>query len=190
MTDPQRSARAGGLEEHLASLRAFVRLRLGRALRAKEESQDVVQSVCREVLAEVERARDGRKNSQDQRFREKLFRAAEFKIRDRWRFWNRDRRAVARERSIDDAASADQAALLAGMQTLLTPSRHAASREELARLERAFAELSSEAREIVLLARVHGLSHAQIAARVGKSEVATRAMLSRALARLALVLGK
>jgi DNA-directed RNA polymerase specialized sigma24 family protein len=42
------------IERYLPQLHAFVRLRLG-ALRARESSMDIVQSVCRELLASRER---------------------------------------------------------------------------------------------------------------------------------------
>jgi RNA polymerase sigma-70 factor (ECF subfamily) len=99
----------------------------------------------------------------------------------------RDRRALDREVAID-AAAEDEHALLAGMQTLFTPSRHAIGREELERLERAFAALPDDYRSVIVLARVHGLSHAEIAGRLGRTEPATRTLLSRALARLALAI--
>src|SRR5215510_4839674 len=43
------------IERQLPALRAFVRLRGGRALRGWESSADVVQSVCREILQQKER---------------------------------------------------------------------------------------------------------------------------------------
>jgi RNA polymerase sigma-70 factor (ECF subfamily) len=171
------------LEEHLAGLRAFVRLRLGRALREKEESQDLVQSVCREVLSGstglAPRGRTG--------FREWLHRAAENKIKDRWRYWKRERRDPARETGFD-ASGSGSAALGSSLTDLITPSRQAASREELTRLERAFCGLPPDYREVIVLARLRGFPHAQIAERLGRTEVATRTLLSRALARLAFAL--
>ena len=53
------------------------------------------------------------------------------------------------------------------------------------RVETAFDRLSDEQREVISLAHVVGLSRAEIAARLGKSEGAVRTMLSRALADLA-----
>jgi RNA polymerase sigma-70 factor (ECF subfamily) len=168
-------AKSDLLEEHLAGLRAFVHLRLGSRLREKEESQDLVQSVCREVLADPSaferRAGTG--------FREWLHRAAENKIRDRWRYWRRERRDVARE-----TPGAPESELV----DLVTPSRAAGSREELARLERAFLRLPPDYREVIVLARLRGLSHESIAAKLGRTELATRTLLSRALARLAFAL--
>src|SRR5258705_6880905 len=40
---------------HVDGLRAFVRLRVGPELRARESSSDLVQSVCREVLQDARR---------------------------------------------------------------------------------------------------------------------------------------
>jgi RNA polymerase sigma-70 factor (ECF subfamily) len=58
-------------------------------------------------------------------------------------------------------------------------------REELERVERAFDTLRDEQREVISLAHVVGMSRAEIAAQLGKSEGAVRTMLSRALAELA-----
>ncbi|MBL8756565.1 MAG: sigma-70 family RNA polymerase sigma factor, partial [Planctomycetes bacterium] len=62
------------------------------------------------------------------------------------------------------------------------------AREELAALEGAFDALTDEQRDVVTWSRLLGLSHQEIAARLGKTEVAVRKTLSRALARLAAVL--
>lgn len=178
------------LEEHLAGLRAFVRLRLGRALREKEESQDLVQSVCREVLAEPSPPRAG------QGFREWLHRAAENKIKDRWRYWKRERRDPAREAALHPegpvdrsrTGGSDAARLPDSLADLITPSRAAAGREDLVRLEHAFRGLPPDYREVIVLARLRGMPHATIAAKLGRTELATRTLLSRALARLAFAL--
>ena len=171
------------LEEHLGVLRAFIHLRLGRALRAKEETQDLVQSVCREVLAEVP-PREMRGSSG---FRKWLLQAAENKIRDRWRHWRREKRDPAREVDLDSTRAAD-GETACQLASWITPSRQAASREELARLEKVFCELPADYREVIVLARLQGWSHERIAAKLGRTELATRTLLSRALARLALAL--
>lgn len=53
------------------------------------------------------------------------------------------------------------------------------------RLRSAILRLPTESREIVTLSRFHGLSHAEIAERTGKSEAATRRILHHALVELA-----
>jgi RNA polymerase sigma factor (sigma-70 family) len=61
-------------------------------------------------------------------------------------------------------------------------------REGAEKLEDAFDELSEEHREIITLSRIVGLSHGEIAAQLGKSEVACRQLLRRALVKLSLAL--
>ncbi len=48
--------------------------------------------------------------------------------------------------------------------------------------------MTDEQREVVTCSRLLGMSHADIASKLGKSEVAVRKTLSRALARLAAVM--
>ena len=76
----------------------------------------------------------------------------------------------------------------AGLLSLCTPSRDAAGKEDLERLERAFARLSTDQQEVIRLARFAGLVHEEVARRMGRTPSATRSLLSRALARLATLL--
>jgi RNA polymerase sigma-70 factor (ECF subfamily) len=172
-------ARGALLERHVARLRAFVRPRLGARLRARESSQDVVQSVFREAL----RGMDGfvlREESGSEGFARWLLRVADSKLKSRGRFWNRLRRGAASEAppgGIELERLGDDGAL--------SPSGAARSREELERLEAAFATLPPAWRQVVVLVRLQGLGHAEAARRMGRTESATRTLLSRALARLA-----
>jgi RNA polymerase sigma factor (sigma-70 family) len=159
---------------YLPSLRAFVRLRMGAELRAKEESCDIVQSVAREVLHHAERFQHGGESG----FREWLFTTAHRKVVNHLQHWRAQKRSGVR-----DTALPEELAGLSG-----TPSRHASAREELAAVESAFDALSAEQREVVTCSRLLGMSHAEIAQRLGKTEVAVRKTLSRGLARLATVL--
>ena len=70
-------------------------------------------------------------------------------------------------------------------RSFATPSRELMDREAIAHIEASFDRLSDEDRELILLARVVGLSRGEMATRLGKSEGAVRTGLSRALARLA-----
>ena len=178
-------AREKLLGEHLQGLTAFVRLRLGAALRARETSQDLVQSVYREVLEDL----DDFEYRGEASFRHWLFRRAENKIRDRARFWRREKRDPRREERISGGVDErEDRRLLAELANFSTPSRHLTTREEIARVEAAFAALPEDYREVILLARVVGLPHAEVAREMHRSAVATRTLLSRALARLATAL--
>lgn len=163
------------VEQHLAGLVTFVRARAGARLRAREETLDLALSACREVLVDLEAGRE----LDQAHFRHWLYLAAERKIADRGRYWARERRDP------DQVVSISEAAPLAAAGRGPTPSGEAAAHEDWARAEEALAALPEEYREVILLTRVVGLSHAEAAERLGRSEGATRMLLSRALARLA-----
>jgi RNA polymerase sigma factor (sigma-70 family) len=171
------------LAEHLPRLRAFIRLRTNQAIRARESCSDLVQSVCRELLAERERF----DFQGEAAFRAWLYTAALRKIVARDRHWHAGRRDVERELAPAGDGSADER-LLAAYATVSTPSVALARKESEAAFEAAFAELSEEHREVVTLAKLVGLSHAEIARQTGRSEEACRQLLRRALIRLELAL--
>jgi RNA polymerase sigma-70 factor (subfamily 1) len=173
------------LAEHLSRLRAFLRLRMGRIVRSKESTEDLVQSVCREALERL----DDFEYRGEASFRHWLFRQAEHKVADRGRFYSRRKRDAAREVPISGTLAGDEADTLRGLESLFTPSRDAVAHEELERLEVAFRELPPDYQEVILLARVVGLPHAEIAQRMDRSVSATWTLLSRALARLSTHLG-
>lgn len=162
------------LARYLPGLRAFIRLRAGPTIRARESSSDIAQSVCREVLAGIDRFQYGGEAG----FKHWLFTSALRKLTKRDEHWRTLKRGAGREQ-VDDEA-------LAGCyRALSTPSAKAMAREEAERMEKAFDELSEDDREVITLARVIGLSHREIAERMGRTEQATRLLLHRALAKLA-----
>ncbi|MCC7065499.1 MAG: sigma-70 family RNA polymerase sigma factor [Planctomycetes bacterium] len=166
------------VKRHMSALRVFVRVRMGKELRAREESCDIVQSVAREVLQNGERFQFGG----DQGFREWMFTTAHRKILNRLEHWRADKRSPRRE--ADDQIPEE-------LQSLgITPSQHASVREELRAIEAAFDTLTEEQREIVTMSRFLGMTHAAIAYRLGKTDVAVRKVLSRGLARLATALSQ
>lgn len=175
------------LADHLGLLRTFVRRRLGAKLRTKETSLDLVQSVCREALRDLDAFEDRGEGS----FQRWLFTRAENKIRDKGRFWTRERRDPGREVSLAaEARDAEPGTVEVGDQlaTPITPVDFATAREELSRLEAAFRELPDDYREVIVLTKLEGLPHAEAAKRLSRSPAATRTLLCRALARLATAL--
>jgi RNA polymerase sigma-70 factor (ECF subfamily) len=162
--------------EHLPRLRAYLRLRVGREILERESIDDLAQSVCLELLQNMDRFQYGGARG----FRRWLYTSAQRKIADRHAYLHAKKRDVAREQK----AAAD-AQLLECYASFCTPSRHAAAREELEHVERIFAELAPEQREVIVLAKIVGLSRKEIGEEMGKSEGAVRVLLSRALATLA-----
>jgi RNA polymerase sigma-70 factor, ECF subfamily len=166
------------LAQYLPRLRAFVRLRCGPEIRARESSSDIAQSVCRELLGQL-----GDFSWQGEpAFRSWLFTAALRKIADRQEHYLAAKRDARREVGPDAAADAS---VWEVYRSISTPSQHAIAREEAQRIEAAIEGLDPEAREVVVLAKIVGLTRAEIAGRLGKSETAVASILHRALARLA-----
>jgi RNA polymerase sigma factor (sigma-70 family) len=164
---------------HLPDIRAFVRMQCNGELRALEQETDLVQSVCREILERPDRV----EFRGDREFRSWLYCAVLHKVRDKLRHHHRQRRDV-RRRVHDDGA----AALLSGYESLLTPSRVAEAAEELRRFEAACEQLNERQREVLAMTRIAGMTHAEVAERLGCTEVASRQLLNRALAKLAVFL--
>src|SRR5688572_1769579 len=153
------------LMANLPSLRAFVRLRMGPALRAKESASDLVQSVCREILENRERYQF----RSDENFKRWLFTTALRVVKNKARYWQREKRDAEREiRRGRPSASRSGGAFSDCYRSMITPSRDALAREEVERFERAFETLPEEQREVISLARIVGLSHKEIAEHVGK----------------------
>ena len=165
------------LEHHLPQLQAFIRLRMGPGLRAKESAMDLAQSACKDVLENMHRYQ----HRGDSNFRRWLFTAAVRKVADRAEYYQAEKRDMHREVPVqtDDLNLIGKAC-----QTFLTPSRDAQGKEHLKLLEAAFDKLPEHYREVILLSRVVGLSHREIAEIMGRSESATRNLLYRALADL------
>ena len=169
------------LLQHLPGLQAWLRLRMGAQLRARETPEDLVQSVAREVLLDL----PGFEWRGEAAFRHWLYVKAQRKLIDRARFVGAERRSPAKERDLDLSASAVLAAGLAGP----SPSQAAIGVEEVARIEQAFAELPEDYQEAISLHRLCGMDHAAIAARMQRSEGAVRNLVYRGLSRLALRVG-
>jgi RNA polymerase sigma-70 factor (ECF subfamily) len=169
------------LEHHLPRLTGFVRLRTGALLRSMESAEDLVQSVCREVLEQGHRFRyDG-----EEGFRRCLFTAAARKISDRLEYYRAQKRDPGRRVPLEpDTAASVSSELLECYRSFCTPSRGMREQEEVARIEAAFEELPDAQREVIALSRMAGLSHQEIAQQTGRSEGSVRMLLYRGLERL------
>jgi RNA polymerase sigma-70 factor (ECF subfamily) len=165
---------------HLPGLRAFVRLRAGAIVRKREACSDLVQSVCREVLERAERFRHGGESA----FRHWLYATALRKIVDKRDYHTAQRRDVRREDGALGAAPPPDGAVLTAYRAFSSPSLRLASAEEIERIEAAFDELPEDYREVILLARIVGLSRSEVAAEMGRTEASVRNLLHRALATL------
>ena len=170
---------------NLPGLVAFVRSRLGARLAARESATDIAQSVCREVLEDL----DDFEYRGEEAFRGWVYQQAVRKILDRTRYYGRDRRDVAREVAQRAAGDDDLPSLVDVLGTIATPSRHASAREELERFEAALATLPENQRDTVMMSRVLGMEYADIAEATGTTASAVRGLVARGLAAIADALG-
>ena len=153
---------------------AFIRLRLGRELRSKLESRDILQATLIKSLDHLAEL----KGSETRSLMAWLARIAEHEIRDRADYYQRERRDAAREVPIDDAIAVRALTRSALSRLILN--------EDAERLEAAIESLAPPHREVILLRKFEDLSFAEIAARLGKSEDACRMLLARAMTALTL----
>jgi len=159
-------------------LLALIRLRLGRQLRGRLESRDILQATLLKSLDHLDEL-----NGTDTRsLMAWLARIAEHEIRDCADFHARQRRDQAREVVIEDDA------------LLPAVTRSALSRvildEEAERLEAALEKLLPAHREVILLRKFEELSFSEIAQRLGRSEDASRMLLARAMTALTLAMSE
>ncbi len=163
------------LQRYLPQLHAFVHARLGPGLRERESSLDVVQSVCRQLLA----ARGVFEFRGEDRFRAWLFTAALNKVREKHRRNHGARRDPGREEHARDLDA------ITAIASVLTPSQEAIGNETAIAMSEALGALSEEHREVITLARLVRLPHRVIAEVMSRSEPAVRKLLGRALLELA-----
>lgn len=167
---------------NLEKLHAFLRVRCGDRLSAKESIEDLAQSVCREVLRDAE----GVRFTSEAAFRKWLFTQATRKLIDKSRYYARAHREAVREAPEVDEASA--ASVLSCYADFCTPSRYASAREQLEQIEAAIQQLPDAQRDAIAFVKLLGLSTREAAERLQISDSAVRSLLSRGLAKLSLTL--
>ena len=74
------------------------------------------------------------------------------------------------------------------LPSFTTPSQAAIKKEDMDLLERAFSQLPENYKQVITLARIMGLSRAEVATEMGSNEGAVRVLLHRALLKLGLLM--
>ncbi len=169
-------------------VRQIVRLRMGNELRSKLQSMDVVQDA---FIAALRGMKDFTYENEGD-FLRWLAAITENRIRDHLEKFHAGRRDIRREIPLDASgqSSKDTFVQTVGPVDVTTPSMVVSKREELDRLEKAMDKLTPEYRQVILLAKMEGLSGAELAEKLGKSPGAARALLCRALAALSQAYGE
>ena len=160
----------------------IVRLRMGAELRSKLQSMDVVQDVFVSALRSLE----GFTYQTEGDFLRWLATITENRIRDNLEKFHAHKRNIRKEIPLDIPGQTGKDSWLSpvGPVDSTTPSIIVSQREEFDRLEKTMEKLPPEYKQVILLAKIEGLSGPELAQRLGKTPGAVRALLCRALATL------
>jgi RNA polymerase sigma-70 factor (ECF subfamily) len=160
----------------------IVRLRMGKELRRKLDSMDVVQEALIHALGGM--ADFTYENEGD--FVRWLSKIAVNALHD-----NRDRlyaekRDIRKEIPLSSGGRKTDSRFsgVPGPVATTTPSAIMSRREDLTRLDKAMDALTPHYKEVIVLTKIEGLGYQQIADRLGKSSEATRKLVSRAMTAL------
>lgn len=165
----------------------YIQKKLGTALRAKIEPEDIFQEVGASAVTALP--------SYDMGDRDPfgwLCQLVDRRIVDAHRrFFEAEKRAAAKEVAGNaSAGTSGQAALIDLMVASMTsPSMVFSRNQRVMRMLAALDELPEEPREALRLRYVLGLPSKEIAKRMGKSDGSVRVMLSRALDKLQSIMG-
>ncbi len=162
------------IQRHEPRLRKLVHERLGARLREKIATSDVLQSAYLDLLKDFGGFRGGTTDE----FVAWCAHLIENNIRDKAKFFE------ARKRQPPGVAPVE--ALESRIAPGPGPHSLNALFEDLQIVHAALSRLSDDHRAVIQLKAVHGLSHEEIAARLGRTEAAARILLVRARAALLL----
>jgi len=160
----------------------LIRLRMGRSLRSKLESVDVVQDVLVHALRDLQSFTY--KSEGD--FVRWLAGIAENRLRDNLDKLHAAKRDIRREVRFNREGESRAGRFNRRMEPIATttPSVVLSRQEEFERLSRAIDALKPEYREVIVLTKIEGLSYGEIGQRLDKSADAVRMLACRAMAAL------
>jgi RNA polymerase sigma-70 factor (ECF subfamily) len=169
-------------------LRILARLQLDRRFQGKFDASDVVQLTMLEACRALPQFRGTTEAELTAWLRQVLARVLAHEMR---RYHGTQQRDVDREVSLEQAlaeSSQRLGDLLAAPGS--SPSQQAARHEQEVLLAEVLARLPEDYRKVILLRNLEGLSHDQVAQRMGRNPGAVRMLWVRALARLREELGR
>ena len=163
-------------------VRWIIRFRMSKELRSKLESMDLVQDTLIHALGGLDAFTY--KNEGD--FVRWLSKIAENELRGSLKKLHADRRDIRKEVRLGTYGSTtgSRAVGAPGPIEATTPSAIMSKKEDLTKLEEAIDQLRPEYREVIVLAKIDGLSYKEIGERLGKSVDAVGMLLSRAMVAL------
>ena len=155
-----------------------VRTRLGKKLRGKIETMDIVQSVFHEAV----RGSEAREFESEGHFRAWLNRLVENRIKKEARYFGRQKRNSGKEEPLLGVKGEEKKSAKTIGPRPVSIVEHF---DEIERLEEALEKLPSEIREILIMRYFEELTYKEIGKLIKKSEEATRKTVNRSIQLLA-----
>ena len=169
-------------------IRRIIRLRMGEELRSKLESMDLVNEA---LMCAVKDIKEFTYHDEGD-FLRWLAQIAENRIRDNLDMLHAGKRDIRKESPLDIKTSKDTNGRNRVPQLAIstTPSVILSKKEQLDKLESAIDKLRPEHKQVILLAKIEGLSYKEVADRLNKSTDMVGYLLSRAMMALAEIFWK
>ena len=175
---PASDTRTGWLLQYEAWLRLLARKEIDSRFAGKFDASDAVQQTLLEAWKGWDQCRGTDEPQRLAWLRQILTHTLANAARD----WNRDKRDVTREQSLQLAVEQSSARLEAWLaDDASSPSQRAARHEELLRLADALAALPGDQGEALTLYYLHGLSLEELGDRMGRSSAAAAGLIKRGL---------
>ncbi|MHC4192435.1 MAG: sigma-70 family RNA polymerase sigma factor [Planctomycetota bacterium] len=166
-------------------VRRIIRLRMGKEIRPRLDSVDLVQDALLSALGGL--GDFTYKNEGD--FLRWLARIAQNALRDSLDKLHAAKRDIRREVRLDNYGPTTGSGFVGTHRPVdaTTPSVIMSKKEDLDKLERAIDELKPEYRKVIVLTKIEGLSYKEIGDRLSKSPDAVRMLVPSAMAELTTV---
>jgi RNA polymerase sigma-70 factor (ECF subfamily) len=157
----------------------IVRFRMGREIRSKLDSMDLVQDAFVSALEDL-----GDSTYKDEGdFLRWLSGIVENRIRDNIKKLHADKRNIRKEVPLRYQVPITEKSLAGapGPVATTTPSVIVSKGEDLDKLDKAIGKLTPEYQEVIILKKIEGLSYKEIGNKLGKSADAVGMLVSRAM---------
>ncbi len=163
-------------------VRRIIRLRMGKEIRSKLDSMDLVQDALLAALGGL--GNFTYKNEGD--FLRWLSRITQNALRDNLDKLYTNKRDIRKEVRLESYEPTTGSGFVRtpGVIEATTPSVIMSKKEDLDKLEKAIDELKPDYREVIVLSKIDGLSYKEIGDRLGKSIDSVGHLLSRAMVAL------
>ena len=175
------------LDQFRSYLYLLARANLGRQLQQKIDASDLVQ----QTLLDAHEKRDQFRGDSDAQLAAWLQQILTNNLADALRHHGRTKRDVARQRSLEVSICGSFQRVDSWLEASLTsPSEQVVKKEEVMQLADAIAELPSAQQNAVILHHLQGLSLAEVAQQLERTEAAVAGLLYRGVKKLHELLSK